>query len=137
MGTAAEHAIANVTPPRRGEVLVLATDTTVRAYDLRFLPLAGFAPRESRTREHVFVSLTAVEGDLHFYFAPTPSLDLDEDAELAAATALAYAPEHCDVLKEGASVRLRIDRQRDKYLVVKGSAAGKIILRASSESYGD
>ncbi|MCW5834503.1 MAG: hypothetical protein KIS78_19030 [Labilithrix sp.] len=115
----------------------MATDTTVRAYDLRFLPLADFAPRESKAREHVFVTIQAVSGDLYFYFSQTPDLDLDEDDELAAGTALEYATEYCDLLKEGASVRLRLNRQRDKYLVVKGSTTGSMLLRASSESFGN
>ncbi len=137
MGTAAEHAFANVTPPRRGEVIALTTDATVRAYDLRFLSLAGFAPREGRAREHVFVTLSAITGDLYFYFSSTADVDLSDSEKLAAGAALAFDVKFCDVLKAGASVRLRINRQRDKYLVVKGSTTGLLVLRASSESFGD
>jgi hypothetical protein len=137
MGIAAEHQFANVTPPRRGEVLALATDTTVRAYDLRSLTLAGFAPKESHAREHVYVSITALSGDLYFYFSSTNSTDLDNTAKLAAGSTLAYANTYCDVLKEGNTVQFRINRQKDKYLVVKGSTTGTVIVRASSESFGD
>lgn len=138
MGTAAEHAFANVTPPRRGECLALEVDATARPYDLRSLPLAGFAPKESKANERVFVTLQALTADVWFYFASVDNDDLDPTADIAAGQPLAYADTYGDRLAIGSSIRLRIDRQQDKFLVVRtSSGTATLLLRASSESFGD
>lgn len=139
MATVAEQQLANVTPPRRGAVLALAVDTTARAYDLKDLVLGGYAPKEDLSRaEYVYVTLQAVgdEGDdVWFVFSTTSAADLDESTEIAAGNALVFADTFGWRLAAGTSVRVRISRSEDRFLITKAAAnTPTLLLRASSDS---
>ena len=138
MSNGAERQYANVLPARRGQCLVIETSSTATAYALANLELAGFAPKEGKENRHVYVTLTALEQACWYHFSPVTAADLSDTAEVAVGGSPAYANTMGACIPAGTSVRIRIDRQRDKFLVLKtASTGGQLALHASSDSFGD
>lgn len=137
MGSVADEQDANITPPRRGQVVALSVDATARAYDLTGLALGSAnAPQVSPKREEVFVTLVSWGTTVWYHFSPTNDASIDDTAAIAAGSPLAFANTYGEPLGDGATVDLRIDRNVDKYLVVKAAsgATGKLYIRPSSEA---
>lgn len=130
MGTIAERYLADLRPPRRGAVLAITLDATARAYDLTALDIGGAAPSVGR-RNEVAVVVTAEGADIFLYFAADNTVTLDTTA-IAAGGAVAYSNVHAAKIATGTSLRMRISRDKDKYLHVKGSGAGTMRIWASS-----
>lgn len=125
---------SNHVPPRRGAVQVITVDPTARPYDLSGLDMNG-GKVTGVQQQYVFLSLQAVGGDVFFYFSPATASDLDDTAATAAGGAVGYANTHAWKLVSGTTMRVRIERQKDKFLILKAVAAGsaKLILAATSE----
>jgi len=124
---------ANVMPPKVGEMLVIAVDTTSRRYDLGALAWGGQA---IVAKGDVFLTLF---GDVKFYFATndTNAGTVDETATLAAGgTVSAFATNGAWEVPASTPVRMRFNRERNRYLVLKGSGAGKVRIYASSDTTG-
>lgn len=130
MGTIAEEHVADVSPPRRSAVLAITLDATARAYDLTALDIGGFSPSGGR-RNEVFVTIFADGADIFFYFAADNTVTLDTTA-IAAGGAVAYSNVYAAKIATGTSLRMRIARDKDKFLHVKGSGAGTMRIWASS-----
>lgn len=130
MGTIAEEHVADATPPRRSAVLAITLDATARAYDLSALDFGGFATSGGR-RNQVFITIFADGADIFFYFAADNTVTLDTTA-IAAGGAVAYSNVHAAKIASGQSLRMRISRDADKFLHVKGSGAGTMRIWASS-----
>lgn len=134
MGTVVEEQLANVQPPRRGECFALTVDSTARAYDITVLAFGGIAPEAGHSRRlETFVTLRAITNDVYFYFSNVNTADLDNTSVIAAGGALAYANPQGFPIAAGTEVRVRLDRSRDLFLIVKAaSTSGTLFFRASS-----
>ena len=137
MGSVAEVSYAEIAPPRRGEVIALAVDSTARAYDLKAVALGGTTPDGDLTgQHHVVLWMQAETNDVFFYFAggspdtvaTTDVDDVDDTAKIAAGGAIAFANTYSAVLKAGnAPIRVRIDRRIDRFVVVKAASSAGIL----------
>jgi hypothetical protein len=124
-------------PPRRGAVIALTVDSTVRAYDLVALALGGFTPAEAQNdARHVMLWMQAETNDVYFYFAPgevgavvtTDVDDIDNAAAVSAGSALAFANTYGAVLEAGAApLPIRINRAVDRFLVVKAASTSGVL----------
>ena len=125
----------DILPPRRGKVIALTVDTTARAYDLTTINL-GDIYRPTAT-DKLYITLSANGGEIHYYFSDVTASDLSDTAAIAAGGTLAFATTYSGVVEDGARQYERIQRNVDKFIIVK-SAAGTPILRiwASSPSTG-
>ncbi len=123
---------ANITPPRRGACLVITIDATAQAYDLQTIALGKAYNEDDSYTDAVFITLQAQTADVYYHFSESNSADIDETAAVSAGGALAFANTYSPVLVAGTEKDFRIVRAQDRYLVVKGSAAGKLRLYASS-----
>lgn len=133
MGAFVEDQAANVQPPRRGECFALTVDATARPYDLSAVAFGGVAVEAGAARRNeTFVTLRALTADIYVHFSPTATSDLDPAAVLAAGSALSYPTTHGFVLPVGTEIRVRLDRSRDKFMVVRTAAAATLYFRASS-----
>lgn len=124
---------ATVRPPRRGKVWALTLDTTDRAYDLSALDL----PQDfkSGANDDVFITMQAEDADAYYYFHSATASDLDETtADAAGAPQVTQNNAHCARLPADASIDLLINRVADRWLIVKGSAAGILRLWPSSQN---
>ncbi len=132
----AEEQAANTTPPRRGKVLALAIDSTARPYNFATLDLAGITQGDRTQQQYVFVTLQAITADVYFYFAPATANDLDNTASISAGSALAYANTYGWRLPQNEERSFRLDRNQDRFLVVKtASGSATLLIAASSESF--
>ena len=121
----------NVVPPRRGSVLVLTLDTTDRPYDISGLAF-GKAQDAADADGGLYLTLFAETANCYYYFHSATASDLDETSAVSAGGTAAFADAACAMIMAGTSVDVRIVREVDKFLVVKGSAAGKLRIWASS-----
>lgn len=131
--TQAEGQAANIQPPKVGEMLVITLDATSRRYDLGGVAWGGKAVDRAGD---IFMSLY---GDVAFYFATndTNAGTVDETAALAAGGAVsAFTTNAAWQVPAGVEVSFRFNRARHRYLVIKGSAAGKVRIYASSDTTG-
>lgn len=134
--TVGEALAARVLPPRRGAVVALTVDTTVRPYALGSLALAGYTPEAAaHQREEVYLTLQADGAKVYYYFASATASDLANGTTIAAGGTLAYGNAYCAVIPDGTSAQVCIDRSQDKFLIIQ-TASGTATLRiyASSES---
>lgn len=122
----------NIVPPRRGAVCAITVDTTARSYDISALDL-GKAYDSQNADGGVYITMQAESTTVYFYFCDTSAVGLDETAAVAAGGTAAFANTYGAMLPQSACIDTRIVRAQDKYLVVKGAAAGKIRLWASSQ----
>ncbi|MBA2683260.1 MAG: hypothetical protein H0U66_02040 [Gemmatimonadaceae bacterium] len=133
MGAFVEDQLANVQPPRRGECFALAVDATARPYDLTPLAFGGVAVEGTAARRNeTFVTLRALTGDVYVQFSPVTASDLDQTAVLAAGSALSYPNTHGFVIPAGQEMRVRLDRSRDRFVIVKTTTTATLFFRASS-----
>ena len=137
-GTIVEEQAANNLPPRRGQVLALGIDATARPYSLTSLAFGRTdPPQESPKREHVFLTLqVAGNQDVYFYFASATASDLDDTAKVAAGSTLSFANTYAWRLPVGEERTFRLDRNVDKFLIVKCASGltSTLLIAASSEA---
>lgn len=120
--TIAEEQAAAVQPPRRGEVIALGIDTTARAYDLTSLALAGITPDGDGVRRlETWLTMQSDGGDVYYHFSATNSAVLDNTAAIGAGGTIAYANTYGAKLKQDDRHEFRLNRAKDKFLVVKTS----------------
>lgn len=115
-----ERQVQNVLPPRHGKCFALTADSTARAYPINTLDFGQGAP-DSQKRMECFLLLQADGGDIYYHFSDGADTDLDETTVISAGGTLAFADAAGAKLADGGFAEARIDRQKDKYLVVKGS----------------
>lgn len=138
MYSEAMHSYSNYTPPRRGACFALGVDVTARPYDLTQVDFGGFVVGEKKTRQRCFLELTALTADVWIYFDTATSNDLNPAAVLAPGSALTYVTTQGMRIAAGTTVRWRIDRQQDKFMIAMTLAGtATLLFRASSESFGD
>lgn len=131
----AENQAANIVPPREGEPLAITLDTSSRAKYLGGVALADMAAPATvaDAGKSFFLS---IQTDVAFYFmlADNAEAVCDETAVNAAAIVnVVKTAKTCMYVPAGAEANLRLDRWKDRYLIVKGTAAGTIRLYASSD----
>lgn len=133
MGTFVEDQAANVQPPRRGECFALSVDNTARPYDMTAIAFGGVATEAGNSRrDETFVSLRALTADIYIHFSQTTQSDLDLTAVLAVGSALSYPTTHGYIIPVGTEMRVRLDRARDRFMIVKTAAAATLFFRVSS-----
>ena len=121
----------DITPPRRGAVLAITTDTTSRPYDLTLLTMGG-VPYSGTVSQHIFLTIQAETADVYYFFHSATDSSMSKTAALAAGGSAAYANTHCAYLQAGQSVTHRIHLSVDKWIEVQGSGSGICRLFASS-----
>lgn len=119
-----------VAPPVAGQVLVLTLDTTSRQYDLRSVQLGTPNPNEPGSS---FVRLHAEGADAFFAFSSESGASISETAaESAGASLSGFTTNAAARIPAGEEREFVVDRLAHRYLVVKGSGAGKLRIHASS-----
>lgn len=128
MGSLIEDHAAHVLPPRAGQTLVIATDSTARSYDISGLLMGDIAPGEKR-RHEVFVCVVAETQDAYINFSTVAKTVSDTAASAAGTSPPAYADGHSLRVPSGGIMpfRFRLDRQLDKFLNVKTAATGGLL----------
>lgn len=124
-----------IVPARKSAIVVITLDTNARAKDLRSLLLGRILTPDPAAvnSDKVMLRIRAITADCWYHFDSTDTVTLDKTAALAAATGtLTTATTYGDVIPAGSFEDVTIDRSVDKYLHVQGSAAGTLIIRASS-----
>src|SRR6267378_3823612 len=108
-GAESKTHFANVTPPRRGQGTAVATDATVRPYDLTALSWNGQKWR-GNVDESLFLDIQN-DGtfEIYFYFSDVSATDLSESVP-AAGTALALSLTVPAGLPAGQTVGYEIER---------------------------
>lgn len=127
-----EKQAANVAPPEIGKLLVITLDATSRAYDLGAVDFGDAAVGRGG---YLFLSLIA---NVRFYLAfdDVSTGTVDETAALAAGGAPVFTVNGAWEVPADAEMSVRVHRTRHRYLVIKGSAAGRVRISASSDSTG-
>ncbi len=138
MSSRATYQADNVVAPRLGAVLAQAVDATARPYNIGILPLGGKARTITNQIDHIYLTLHADGGDVHYYFNSATSAVLDNtvtNAAGAALTATSMASTMSARIPSGAYVEVRIERSVDTWLIVK-TVTGTATLRmwASSQA---
>lgn len=122
---------SQLTPPVVGSILVITLDATSRRYDLGGADIGGYAVADGG---NLFVVLKT---DVKCYLAFNSSNagTMDETAALAAGgTVSGFTSDGAWELEAGVEYPVYLNRSQHRYLVVKGSAAGKLRIRAASPS---
>jgi hypothetical protein len=133
MSDLAESQAANVTPPRRGAVVAIIADATARSYDLTTLALGGL-PWKLNQADWIYLTLQADGGRIYFHFRPDAGADLNDATIGAAGTPIAFTNAACAMVPDGGAFALRIQRNTDRYLVMKTSTGvATLRLHASSD----
>lgn len=123
----------NVLPPREGKIIALTLDATARAYDLKVLELGGASYKTDLKGQRVYLTMQAETADCFFLFCSDGTTSLNQATAIAAGSALAYNDAYCARLPANTAIDVHIDKDTDRYLVVKGSAAGVLRFWASSQ----
>lgn len=119
-----------ITPPN--DVWAQAVDGTSRPYDITVLTVNGRTYNASEP-DRVWVSIRAQGADIYFAFDDA-SRTLNESTVIAAGGTPAYADGHCYVVPDGQECQYEITRNKHKFLMLKGSAAGTARIYFSSEN---
>jgi len=123
-----------IVPARRGVVIPIVTSTTARAYDMRSMLFGRLAAPDPAAvnGDKVMLRIRAITGDVFYYFADDNTVTLDKTAAIAENAAVTLLGTFADKIPAGTYEDVTIDRSVDKYFHVQASAAGVVILRASS-----
>lgn len=121
---------ANILPPKGGAILAETLDTTSRVIDLGLVALGGDPVVE---KGGVFFVTLRANVAFYFRFDAAPGGTVDETAADAAGATPTFQANACWDAYPGEEKNYRISRIGSRYLVVKGSAAGKLRIYVSSE----
>lgn len=127
----AERQAANFTQPVAGYTLAITLDTTSRRYALTSLQMCTEGTTD--LKETVYVTLSAESADCYYMFSASTALTLDETSTVAAGGTPALSTAVPDVVFAGTKEHVRWDRKKYPQLYLKGSAAGKVRIRVSSQ----
>ena len=131
MTTNARDQAYNIVPARAAAVWSQIVDTTSRVYDFSALSLGG------STRGWMIVTIEADGADVFYAFGSvTHAIDETAGGAASSATVSAFTASGCARIPSGTSKDVRIQRDVDKFLALKGSATGKARIYASSERSG-
>jgi len=119
-----------ITPPN--DVWAQTLDTTSRAYDITVLSVHGHAFVAGQP-DRVWVTIQADGADVYFAFDDA-SRTIAEGTAVAAGGTPAFADTSCCVVPDGQERSYEITRNRHKFLMLKGSAAGTARIYFSSEN---
>jgi hypothetical protein len=122
----------NITQPVAGYVMAIVLDATSRAYNLSSIALQFFPGLTTNGKESIYLTLRAEDADAYYVFSSATGT-VDETAAMAAAGTPAFTANACDVIPAGGRDDVRWNRAQYPWLLVKGSAAGVLRIRASSE----
>lgn len=126
----------NITPARMGTILVITLDTSSHVYDLSSVDIG--APWKGLGADHLYITLIA-DVDFYYGFDSVNTDTLDETQALAAGGTINNGTNHgftgngAWLVPAKTAESIRINRTKDKFLYLKGSGAGKVRIRASSE----
>lgn len=120
----------NITPAELGACFVVALEAESNSYDLSLLDFGGATFAKSGGSYLYLKMLSDV--DAYYFFSPTDDGTVDETAALEAGGTAAFTEDGCDKLIANVPEPVRIHRTRHRWLVVKGSDAGILRVRASS-----
>lgn len=127
-----ERQAANVTPPEIGKIQAITLDTTSRRYDLGLLDLGGVAVLRGG---YLYLSLVSTVA-FYLAFNSSDAGTVDETAALAAGGTATFTSNGAWLVPANVEFVVRVHRTRHRYLVIKGSGAGIVRIRASSDSTG-
>ncbi len=119
---------ANVCPPELGKTLAITLDTTSRAKDLGTLDIGGAKVERGGT---MYLTMQA-NAEWYYAFSNATGTILETSAD-AAAAAITFRADGCARAVSGEIVRVRVDRVRHRFLIVKGAAAGILRVWVSSD----
>lgn len=122
---------SQVTPPVVGKILAITLDATSRRYDLGGVDFGGTPVAEGGM---LFLCLKT---DVKCYvaFNSSDAGTVDETAALAAGGSVsAFTSNGAWEIEAGVEFPVYVNRLSHRYLVVKGSAAGTLRIRAGSPS---
>lgn len=125
-------------PPRKGHTVALEVTTTARAYGISTIEFGGRTlDADKKQRIEQWLTLMCDGADCFIQFAQDATVTLDKTAKRATATdapELVYVNTYGFPLKNGAIQDFLIDRSRDWFIHVQGSAAGILYIFDSSAS---
>lgn len=122
----------DVSPPRRANGFQLTLDTSVRVYSIGNLAWGGKSFEQTRQNQFVFLRLFADGADAYYRFHSDNTDDMNEATYIAAGGTVSLQNAYAEKLANGTSIEIRINRKDDRYLSVKGSAAGTLRVTGSS-----
>lgn len=129
---------ANKQPPVEGSIIAVTLDAVSRPYDLGPLTLAGQQGRPNADAgQHDDLFLTLRADVAWFYFlSPVGTGTVDDTSKDAAGVPLTQGVTHAATAAANEEVRVRVNRTRHRFLLVKGSGAGTLRGWVSSEPSG-
>jgi hypothetical protein len=122
----------DVSAPKRGNGFQLTLDTTVRVYDIGSLAWGGKSFDKTFANQYVFLRLHADGCDVYYRFYEATTDDMVETTYISAGGTVSLQNAYAEKLPSGQSIEIRINRLYDRYLSVKGSAAGTLRVTGSS-----
>ena len=128
----------NVVAPRRGQIYVVSVDGTSRPYNLSSINI-GVAYRTDKDNDCIFVDLyNDGSNTIYLQFAPATHADTDDTVTNAAGTnPLVSVGTEPFPLAAGAFKSRRIQRNVDKFLILKCAGASTSTLRFCASSQPD
>ena len=133
MSSFAELQSAKIIAPRTGEIIKFALDNTSRIKDVGGLTLRGIPVAKGGA----FILTCFASVAWWYRTSPTASGTVDENAYDAAGAALTLQANAGISIQAYQPVDITFDRVTDRYLIIKGSAAGLWEGWPSSEIMGD
>jgi hypothetical protein len=135
MNTEAQHQDANIQPARRGQGVAVLVDATARSYDLTRLAWNA-NPWNRGSQEFVYLDLqNNGAADIYYYVTNDSGLpDLNEATIQNAGDALALVNAVPKVLRAGQDAPVRLQRDLDKFLVLKSAGSTLRIFPSSNSS---
>lgn len=131
----AEQQASTIRPPRIGEMVAVAVNTTTTAYAINTLALGGLALEAGAgTKKQIFLTIQADNCDIGWHLSPNNATSLNVNAALAVGTALSFGNNYGALLASGIAAEMWIDRIKDKYLVLQAkTGTGILRIWASSD----
>lgn len=132
MSSEIEYQFYQVDPPRRANGFQLTLDATVRVYDIGSLAWGGKAFDKIKRNQRVFLRIHADGADAYYRFHSDTTNDMNETTYISAGGTVSLQNAYAEKIPSGSSIEVCIDRINDRYLSVKGSAAGTLRVTGSS-----
>ena len=131
----AEDQAADILPPELGKILVIAVDGTSRKYDLSQIDLGtagadvGVAGKPSKS---IYLTFLADGADVWWALSAADGLTISETSTVALDGTPAHSTARPWKCPKDSEQHRRVDRNRLKWLYLKGSGAGFVRIMASS-----
>lgn len=129
-------------PPRTGKMIPITVDGTSRAYDLWDIAFGTAAVPNAAVGQEIpetkfFITLIAEGGDVLHAFGPDDTVQVDEGAVLAPGDPLSYPANAGEPIFAGTQKDWHLNRMLDRFLAIKTTSAGTVILHIRVSSIRD